>query len=161
MRADRAGYCAWIVAGLLVAAVAGCGPRIVRYPVEGLVTLDGKPVKGASVAFMPKAKGCPGIAATDAGGRFALKELDRHEGIVPGEYQVVIFLAEYSKSKVHRVPSGRVGDGEPAEVIEIMESEPTIVRYIVPERYGRVETSGLQYEIRGPLKGVMLELTTK
>jgi hypothetical protein len=150
----------WLVVAF-AAVLPGCGPQVLRYPVEGVVTLDGKPVKGASVAFMPKAKGCPGIAATDADGRFALKELDRHKGVVPGEYQVVVFLAEYSKPKVRRVPNGPEVGGKPTEIIEIMASEPTIVRYIVPERYGRVDTSGLQYDVSGPLKEVPLALTTK
>lgn len=151
----------WFAAPVLFATLAGCGQRVVRYPVEGVVTLDGKPVEGASVAFMPKAKGCLGVAATDAEGRFALKEMDRYEGVMPGEYRVAVFLAEYSEAKRRRVPRGTDGDEAQTATIEIVESEPRIVRYVVPQRYGKAETSGLQCEVTGPTKGLTLALTSQ
>jgi len=151
----------WLVVAFAAASLAGCEPRVARHPVEGVVTLDGKPLKGASVAFMPKAKGCPGTAATDADGRFALREMDRHNGIAPGEYRVVVFLAKYSKPNLGRGPLQAKGDGEPADAVEIVEPEPTIVAYVVPERYGRAETSGLRVDITGPTNGVTLALTTE
>lgn len=121
-----------------VAALTGCGSRVVRYPVEGLVTLDGKPVKGASIAFMPRGKGQPGVATTDDAGRFAVNEVRARDGIRPGGYQVAVFLAESS-----------------------IEDASRIERYIVPERYGVAATSGLAVEIEGPTTGLTFPLTTK
>lgn len=72
----------------------GCGgPTTI--PGVGSITLDGKPLEGVEVQFVPDpAKGAGGEAATgqsDAKGSFTLKSnrLEK-EGIVPGVYRVVI-----------------------------------------------------------------------
>lgn len=149
------------VAGLLVAVIAGCGPRVVRYPVEGVVTLDGKPVKGASVTFVPKSKGRPGVAITDADGAFRVRELGGADGVVPGDYRVAVFLAEWSKVRTVAVPLGPEGDGATPDTVEMIEGRPMILRHIVPERYGKDDTSGLEATITGPTKGLSFALRNK
>lgn len=150
----------WLVVAFAAAVLAGCGPQVLRYPVEGVVTLDGKPVKGASVTFMPKTTGRPGLAETDADGRFSLKELGIHQGVAPGGYGVAVFLAEFTNPKVVRVPSGGETNGSNTETVEVIKKNPSIKKYIIPERYSTAETSGLTYEIARSTKGITLALTT-
>lgn len=155
---DRAGYRAWIVAGLLLGVAAGCGPRIVRYPVTGLVTLDGKPVKQASIAFVPEGQGQPGVATTDDEGRFAVHEVRTRDGMRPGAYQVAVFLAELSPRRGVPAPDRPDRAGETSE--EISENRTKIVRYVVPERYGVAATSGLTVDVAGPMTDLTFALTT-
>jgi hypothetical protein len=57
----------------------------------GTVTLDGKPVTGALVTFIPtgstRGKGAYGV--TDASGRYELAEDGSSKGVPAGEYRVV------------------------------------------------------------------------
>jgi len=81
----------WVVGCLLG---LGCtGPAVI--PGEGSITLDGKPLEGVEVQFVPEPKpGATGETATgqsDGQGKFTLKShrLNK-EGIVPGIYRVVV-----------------------------------------------------------------------
>ena len=67
------------------------GPKLV--PVEGVVTLDGKPLAAADVMFIPvdDTKGQGGAGRTDAAGKFALQSHDRqHQGAPAGNYRVIV-----------------------------------------------------------------------
>jgi hypothetical protein len=77
----------------LAALIAGCKeppPPIVA--VEGIVLLDGKPLKNAQVRFIPQIEHGPefiATAVTDGGGRFKLMCNGQH-GACAGENYVVI-----------------------------------------------------------------------
>jgi len=83
-----------------ITAIAGCSDAKQNYAdVRGKVTLNGKPIPGASVEFqpLPSDKGAdPGsgsMAITDSEGRFSLKsQLDDRSGAIVGKHQVRIFL---------------------------------------------------------------------
>ena len=76
--------------------VAGCnrgpdGPPLV--PVEGIVTLDDKPLSGAVLLFQPQGNtlGQGGTARSGADGKFALTAFDLNaKGAAPGSYRVTI-----------------------------------------------------------------------
>lgn len=79
------------------AAGAGCAGTTAVAPVAGLVTLNGKPLAGASVEFQPiGSQGVdPGsMAKTDKDSRFVLKmQLPPfREGAVRGKHQVRIYV---------------------------------------------------------------------
>ena len=62
-------------------------------PVEGIVTLDGKPLTDAVVMFAPGRGNGPGpfMGKTDSAGRFVLGTRDNpHSGAAVGEYSVFI-----------------------------------------------------------------------
>lgn len=89
-----------LISGLLVAvaaAVSGCGGGTAS--VSGVVTLDGKPVEGASVSFAPVSGDGGGIGGsygkTDAQGRYELRTVvgDR-SGAAPGKHKVTISLSK-------------------------------------------------------------------
>src|SRR2546423_1205426 len=64
-------------------ALAGCGRQFV--PVEGTVTLDGKPLAGATVAFVPEGPGQPASGFTDNEGVFRAGTLAKADGAAPGK----------------------------------------------------------------------------
>lgn len=78
-----------LVCAVLVLTVAGCSsgsssPPVELVPVEGMVTLGGEPLVGASVMF-----GGDAMGETDAQGHYELSRGDR-KGVPVGEYQVVV-----------------------------------------------------------------------
>lgn len=76
-----------IFAGCLALALVGCGGGPV--PVEGKVTMNGKPLAGATVVFIPVSGGPEAGAQTDTDGDFHLTGT-KAEGIAPGEYRVTV-----------------------------------------------------------------------
>lgn len=93
IRAIALGLCA-----PLLLAAAGCQsedrfsslPDLV--PVSGTVTLDGEPLSGASLMFLPvgATKGQTCYGATDASGRYELMVSKEHVGAPVGEFEVVV-----------------------------------------------------------------------
>ncbi len=85
----------WVMASMyLLFLAAGCGGNIAS--VSGRVTVDGEPLRNASVTFTPIATGTqsagPGsYGKTDADGRFTLKRIDTDRpGAVVGKHRVII-----------------------------------------------------------------------
>jgi len=79
------------LAGCLALALAGCGGPV---PVEGKVTMNGKPLAGATVVFIPVNGGPEAGAQTDEEGNFHLTGT-KTEGISPGEYRVTVSKKEW------------------------------------------------------------------
>ncbi len=75
-----------------VASLSGCdsGPKLV--PVTGTVTIDGKPLDGANIAFAPEPGNeypAQGTDVTSAEGNYKLSTNGR-AGLPPGKYKVAI-----------------------------------------------------------------------
>ena len=134
---------------VLVACLAtGCTPSPYEFaPVSGVVTLDGKPLDGARVTFMPR-PGADGLVAgpdsageTDAEGRFSLATSDGQPGAVTSTHRVRIKTQKYERV------------GESAEDFRLVSPER------VPARYNKGDT--LTAEV--PLEGrddLVFELTS-
>jgi hypothetical protein len=125
-----------LVGGLL--AVLGCSsrgshlPRTV--PASGVVTLDGKPVDGAQVVFVPAGDAKTGaFGITNASGKFSLRAYDEKPGAIPGDYKVQV-----SKTVEVRL-EGKKGslDG----------GDPVRYDYGVPGKYTDAKKSGLTVTI--------------
>jgi hypothetical protein len=90
----------------LVLAGAGCGssgPRTVK--INGTVTLDGKPLEGALVTFIPEAKdGHLATGRTDTGGHFQLTTFNTDDGALAGQYKVTVAKTEESKDSTTKTP---------------------------------------------------------
>lgn len=74
----------------LLFALHGCssgGPEIAR--VEGLITMDGKPLPKASVVFVPQG-GRPSVGETNEEGRYSLEFSGGRKGAIPGPNRVEI-----------------------------------------------------------------------
>jgi len=80
----------------LLAIVPACGKKTPAVPedltpVEGLVTLDKKPLPGVAVTFCPEIEGSPSASGvTDANGRFRLTTFPSGNGARPGKYKVIV-----------------------------------------------------------------------
>ena len=78
----------------LVLSVSGCGGsnRPSTQPVSGVVTMDGKPVPGATVVFHPvdTAVGVSALGTADGGGRYTLTTYDTGDGAVAAAYKVTV-----------------------------------------------------------------------
>lgn len=75
---------------LAVGCGRGDGPELV--PVTGTVKLDGQPLPGATIHFIPQGKkgGRPAKAVTDDDGDFEMKYSAANKGVPPGRYEVRI-----------------------------------------------------------------------
>jgi len=75
-----------VLAGLI--GLSGCGKAMNQ--VEGVVTLDGKEVEGATVVFEPaEGKGTPATGVTDSSGKVKLATRGK-PGVAPGTYKVTV-----------------------------------------------------------------------
>jgi hypothetical protein len=128
-------------------SLAGCGGAD-YLPVSGAVTLDGKPVAGAAVAFVPVEDGPVGNAITDAEGRFDLNTVNER-GVLAGNYRVGVVLQEVGAWAGD--PTGTSGSPPPG-------APPP--KWIVPYRYASPETSGLAADVRDAQQHFDFALTT-
>jgi hypothetical protein len=121
----------------LMTAVAllapGCGDnRPERVTVSGQVLIDGQPLTGGNVKFVPDGSR-PSSGKLDAAGTFKLTCYDGGDGVVPGRHRVQISAMEVlSASKV---------------------------KWLAPPKYADFRTSGLEFEITEPTDDLTIELT--
>src|SRR5271156_764634 len=93
--------------------VSGCGSAH-HVPVEGSVSLDGQPVDGGTISFVPEDYKEGGIVKTEIkGGKYSL---DKGHGLIPGKYKVVASL----KQKTGKIVPSDEPPGTREEVIERM-----------------------------------------
>lgn len=156
---------------LVLVAIAllatGCGrglKRPVVHPVKGRVTLEGEPVEGVGVSFSPvvKGQGVTAFGKTLADGSYTLTSTrggTLGAGAMAGEY--VVMLQKYVDVKPDAVPPEfAAASGDPSQSVQQwfsqqettrVEDEKT-VRYVVlgllPEAYGKADTSGLQATVK-------------
>jgi hypothetical protein len=83
-------FCGILAAALLLTGV-GCGRKVKPVRVDGVVLLDGKPLKDAMVTFVPE-EGGGRLAAglTDEDGNFELTTGTSGDGALPGSYKVTV-----------------------------------------------------------------------
>lgn len=88
----------WLLSVAVLTGLLGCGggadpskglPATV--PVKGKITLDGQPVEGVVVTFVPTGvtKGIECVGRSDASGNYLPKQLRGNDGVPPGTYKVV------------------------------------------------------------------------
>jgi hypothetical protein len=90
----------------ILAACIGCPSRASVAPVSGVITLDGKPLPNAHVAFQPtvsageKPPGPGSYGNTDSSGAYSLRLMDNDEpGAVIGSHRVEIRLKTESDDR--------------------------------------------------------------
>jgi len=125
--------------------LAGCGSGLVQ--VEGTVSLDGAPLDGAKVSFIPAGDGIPASGTTDAAGAFRLAVGSGQPGARPGRYQVAVTKVKVTvvdAAKARRIEAERRTEveieGDPDGLVQVIE-------HVVPRRYGDPATSGLEADV--------------
>ncbi|HVX57439.1 MAG TPA: carboxypeptidase-like regulatory domain-containing protein [Candidatus Saccharimonadales bacterium] len=152
---------AGLAAGMMLASV-GCGPKqsaLKTEEVEGVVTLDGTPVPGATVTFVPvQPDGATATGMTDSAGKYRLTALkpgynpQPGSGTLPGEYNVgvsKIKSPEPPKSTEETMPK----PGERPKGSEIT--------YLVPQKYENPQDSGIKKTVKEGKNDIPIELTSK
>jgi hypothetical protein len=139
-----------LVALALVPVLLGCGgPRPVK--VSGTVTLNGEPVEGAMVQFVPvKDGGRPATAVTTADGGFSLTTIENHDGALPGDYKVVITY----KPPVESGPAQSTEQGM-REIMKLQEkAKRTKPKYVIPAPYTDAAKTPITQSVptNGPVK---------
>jgi hypothetical protein len=98
----RKGHRLGFLFALLVAAAGGCGGKNKPVRVEGIVTLDGNPLAGATITFVPEQEGRrPASGVTDDDGSFELTTFQAGDGALAGDYKVTV-----SKGVDQPIPEG-------------------------------------------------------
>jgi hypothetical protein len=138
-----------LVAALVVAG--GCtsdsGPVL---PVNGIVTLDGKPLDGATVTFYPESPGgTVGTAETGSDGKFILVGVGGQQGLPPGKYKATV-------SKVKLPGGGKAYDDPTAGAVT-----DTELRSDLPAIYSNPERTILSYSVTGDGKPTEIELSSR
>ncbi|MGB9689601.1 carboxypeptidase-like regulatory domain-containing protein [Thermogutta sp.] len=136
----------------------GCGSRNrgnipQTAPVSGTVTLDGQPVDGATVVFVPTGTPAYGAyAVTDAKGHFTLKSSETVSGAVPGKYLVQVTKLVTDSTKKQFVVAEDVEHAALASGGSGPSTEVTATRNVLPEKYANPKTSGI--EVTVPSEGL-------
>lgn len=120
-------------------SLPGCGEAVVeRVPVAGTVLIDGEPLDGGTIRFVPEV-GRPASSAILADGSFeiAAESVDRPSelGLTPGTYRV-------------QVSSSEIVDDE-------------TIRWKAPQHYADFRTSGLEVVVDRPTDDLKIELRSE
>jgi hypothetical protein len=85
---------------LLAVVLTSCGGKGTT-PVRGVLTLEGTPVAGATVLFMPDGqdRGRPASGFTLSDGMFQLTTYNPNDGALPGKYRVLIQKTDAAKDQ--------------------------------------------------------------
>ncbi|QDU89571.1 hypothetical protein Pla175_29630 [Pirellulimonas nuda] len=126
---------AWLPAAALIAATLGCGAGPEMAPVEGTVTLDGKPLEFGLVMLHPL-KGQVAQGLIGAGGAFSLSTFEPGDGVPFGAYRVSVLCYEGH-------------DPSKASAAKGPEEGFLLGRSLIPLRYSRATSSGLTVDV-GP-----------
>ncbi len=144
-------YCALVATVVLAVSGCGGGSELDLAPVKGKVLLDGQPLAGVSVSFIPDtAKGTTGPQSggtTNEQGEFTLAAPDGGDGAVIGHHLILV-------TPPFREDQGSSADG-PAKV----EQATSTVK--VPEKYTNFATTDLTKEVKGEGNDFTLELTSQ
>lgn len=122
-----------LLAVLIAAATLGCDSGPKRYPVKGVVLIDGQPLTKGYIRVVP---GADRVAYSPIGadGTFSLTTDTPNDGCAPGTHPVQVLASE-----------------------SIMGG--TAIRYLVPPKYEDYLTSGIDVTVEGPIENLKVELT--
>jgi hypothetical protein len=130
---------------LLVLIVTGCSRLSNTVPVQGVVRLDGQPLKSASVQFVPEATGRDATATTDEQGRFVLSTFEPRDGALPGAYKVIITLSAPMLDAPAKAMSAEEAMAAAGAAAERPQPKPTGPTF--PEKYTRPDQTPLTQNV--------------
>ncbi|RMG39220.1 MAG: hypothetical protein D6725_05605 [Planctomycetota bacterium] len=144
----------------------GCGggsdsANVETVPVQGTVTLDGKPLEGATVTFVPvnEGQGLPATGTTDEEGRFTLTAMGGGKrgapgaGTLPGEYYVGVVKDIVEGDEAEDSPP----EGQFPEASDQPTPEPKTT-HVVPTKYNDPKSSGIKVTVKEGDNDIKIEL---
>lgn len=102
---------AWLLCSASIWSASGCGGSAEKAPqltpVAGKVTLNGEPLAGASVSFIPRdsTKGTGGFGATLADGSYEMMHRSQAKGVEAGTY--VVWFSKFAMPDGSPIPEGK------------------------------------------------------
>ena len=128
--------------------LTGCSnsSRLPTYRVTGTVTLQGKPVAGAAVTFVPTGEGEAASAITDSEGKYALTTWEAGDGARPGEYGVKVSKQEQQTVDPSKMVQNLSIEEEQKIYVESKKAPPPAKR-LIPSKYQDDQTSGLLHKV--------------
>ncbi len=123
--------------------VVGCGSASNLAPVEGTVTMDGKPLADATVVFINGQSSTSG-ARTDAKGFYRLTYSETEEGAVPGKNTVRISTVRGSNI----TEDGKTVPGKPETVPMKYNAQSTLEFNVEPNKKNIADW---KLESKGPI----------
>jgi hypothetical protein len=129
--------------GIVVLVIVGCSRSEFESQVSGKVMLDGKGVGPGTIIFAIQGAetGNPATGAIDASGNYSLKT-SRAVGLKSGHYRVCVTVFEPTQ-------------GQPGERVY----GPS--KWLTPQKYGSLDTSGLEYDVKAGSNAIDIELSSK
>jgi hypothetical protein len=129
--------------------------------VEGMVTLDGKPLPEAMIVFNPEGGGSPASGVSGSDGSFRLTTFSSGDGAKPGSYKVTVALAKPADADGPQPESGN-----PQSMIDAMKKHAEAQKHkpagpkkpSLPATYSDLSKTTLKYVIPPPDGKVTLEL---
>jgi hypothetical protein len=150
----------WLLLFSGLIAIGGCSGDDLEpvYPVTGTITMKGKPVEGAIVAFTPTEGGTPASGTTDAAGVYSLTTRSSGDGAVVGKYNITV--AKYDQRLEEKKAKPAAAAGELADPYDITNEYPTgydemqaseiaasLSRNLLPPRFANPSLSKLTAEV--------------
>jgi hypothetical protein len=139
---------------LILLVAAGCGgPKFGQ--VSGVVTVDGVPVSGGTIMFVPSdGKGAIGSIGPD--GHYTLTTYKPDDGVLVGSHKVTIHAT--------KVGSGTMVPASFEEELKGMKGKilvPGKVEWIVPEKYSQLATTELTATVEPGIQTIDFPLHAK
>ncbi|MCC6508649.1 MAG: hypothetical protein IT423_06060 [Pirellulaceae bacterium] len=153
-----------LVIALATGWLTGCGSRPENLEsASGIVTLDGQPVAEANVMFHPTEGGPrPSYGTTNERGEFQTSTFGLNDGALVGHHQVTVVKFDANKVQLNSpdlAKSGYSGQGYEAMMGPTAVKNREKSKHLVPEKYGKKETSGLTAVIKkGQSNHIEIEL---
>ncbi|MGE3638212.1 MAG: hypothetical protein AB7G28_06605 [Pirellulales bacterium] len=130
-----------------LAVLVGCGSKSDMAPVQGLVTVDGKPVAGAQVLFV-SSNHRPAAGETDAEGRYVLSTFETGDGASIGTYAVTVT----ARPTIRVSAAGSVGPPTGRQAVQHGAKSP------VPLKYSDAANPLISVEVKPGDNDIPLEL---
>lgn len=134
--------CSWFTLFIIAAVLTGCGgggdkwtkERPKPFPVSGKVAFKGQAVAGATVVFVPDGHTQAATGQTDSSGAYQLQTYSPNDGAVPGKYKVTITKVEVTST-------------DTSQESRVDNTAVTEQKWLVPQKYGNSEASGLTADV--------------
>ena len=146
---NRPGKLAVSISVTVGIVLTGCSnsSRLPTYPVTGTVTLQGKPVAGAAITFVPTgSEGEAASAITDSEGKYALTTWRAGDGARPGEYRVKVSKQEQTTVDSSKMVRNLSIEEEQKIYVESKKPRPP-AKSLIPSKYQDDQTSGLIHKV--------------